>query len=302
MKKAICDKCNSLITIDESAPVTNCPHCKAQIFSDTVIKNYMRVLSNYRRRADIAFTNQADYQTAYKNYRSYYNLLDDNLAALVAVSIARIRCSTIHKITIKEAIDFLMDGSDKVEITSENVSTLSESFTKMKNDAKLIVDTFNEVKDLSNYSLNMYHDALEQYKYFLNKYLEIYQALNQFNKYLADNDVSLKEEIDNVDKLLKAKISVKDQNDKAHDFYNYKKQKVVEIFPAKKTFFRIHIALYIATGLGAVMSIIGLIFLSTLKDSNPAATFSVLVIGLLLFFGGYFVNHYITRKNKEKSS
>lgn len=301
MKKAICDKCNSLISIDESASITNCPHCKEQIFTDTVIKNYMRTLSNYRRRADIAFTNQADYQTAYKNYRSYYNLLDDNLAALVAVSIARIRCSTVNKITIKDAIDFLMEGSDKVEITFDNVSTLSESFAKMKKDARLIVDTFNEVKDLSNYSLSMYHDALEQYKYFLNCYLEIYQALDKFNKHLADNDVSLKEEINNVDRLLKEKVIVKDQSDKVHDFYNHKKQKVVEIFPAKKKFFRVHIALYIATGIGAIMSIIGLIFLSTLKD-NPAATFSVLVIGLLLFFGGYFVNHYLTRKNKEKSS
>ncbi|MCQ2787170.1 MAG: hypothetical protein MJ199_02080 [Bacilli bacterium] len=301
MKKAICDKCNSLIEIDESAPVTNCPNCKAQIFTDTVVKSYMRTLSNYRRRADIAFTNQADYQTAYKNYHSYYKLLDDNLAALVAVSIARIRCSTVNKITIKEAIDFIMDGSEKVEITFENINTLSESFTKMKKDAKLIVDTFNEVKDLSNYSLNMYHDALEQYKYFLSCYLKIYQALDKFNKYLADNDTSINEEISNVDKLLKEKVSVKDQSDKPHDFYNHKKQKVVEIFPAKKTFFWIHIALYIATGIGAVMSIIGLVFLSTLKD-NPAATFSVLVIGLLFFFGGYFVNHYLTRKNKEKSS
>lgn len=300
MRKAICDKCNTLITIDESSPTTNCPNCKAQIFTDTVTKNYLRTLSNFRRKADIAFTSQADYQTAYKNYRSYYKLLDDNLAALVAVSIARIRCTTVKNITIKEAIDFLVDGSDKVEITFDNINTLSESFVKMKNDAKLIVDTFNEVKDLSNYSLNMYHDALEQYKYFLSKYLEIYQALTKFNQYLAEKDVSLKEEIKGIDKLLKEKITVKNQDDKPHDFYNAKKQKVFELFPPKKKFFRIHIMLYIATGIGAIMSIIGFIFLSTLKD-NPAATFSVLVIGLLFFFGGYFVNHYLTRKNKEKA-
>lgn len=300
MRKAICDKCNSLIAVDESTPMTNCPNCKAQIFTDTVIKNYMRVLSNYRRKADIAFTNQADYQTAYKNYKLYYNLLEENLAALVAVPIARIRCSTVHKITIKEAIDFLMDGSSKVEITFDNVNTLSESLVKMKNDAKLIVDTFNEVKEQSNYALSMYHDALEQYKYFLTKYLEIYNGLDKFNKYLANNDTAIKEEINNVDRLLKEKVTVKDTNDKQHDFYNDKKVKVVEIFPAKKKFFRIHVALYVATGIGAIMSIIGLIFLSTLKD-NVAATVSVLVIGLLLFFGGYFVNHYLTRKNKENS-
>lgn len=301
MKKGICDKCNSLISIDESAPMGNCPNCKAQIFTDTVIKNYMRVLSTYRRKADIAFTSQADYQAAYKNYKLYYNLLEENLAALVAVSIARIRCSTINNITIKEAIDFLIDGSDKVEITFENVNTLSDSLGKMKKDAKLIVDTFNEVKDLSNYSLKMYHDALEQYKYLLNKYLEIYEGLDKFNKHLGYNDITIKEEIADVDKMLKQNVTVKDTSDQPHDFYNAKHVKVVEIFPMKKTFFKIHIALYIATGIGAVMSIIGLIFLSTLKD-NPAATISVLVIGLLFFFGGYFVNHYLTRKNKEQSN
>lgn len=300
MRKAVCDKCNSLITIEESSPVTNCPHCKAQIFSDTVIKNYLRLLSIYRRKADIAFTNQADYQTAYKNYKLYYNLLDDNLAALVAVSIARIRCSTVKKITVKEAIDFLLDGSEKVEITYDNVATLSDSLTKMKNDAKLIVDTFNEVKSLSNYALSMYHDALEQYKYFLSKYLEIYNGLDKFNKNLAHNDITIKEEIKDVDRMLKEKVTVKDPNDKPHDFYNDKKVKVVEIFPMKKKFFMMHIILYVITGLGAIMSIIGFVFLSTLKD-QPAVTFSILVIGLLFFFGGYFINHYITRKNKEQS-
>lgn len=300
MRKAICDKCNSLITIDESTPVGNCPNCKAQIFSDTVIKNYMRVLSNYRRKADIAFTNQADYQTAYKNYKLYYNLLEENLAALVAVSIARIRCSTINNITIKDAIDFLIDGSDKVEITFDNVNTLSDSLVKMKNDAKLVVDTFKEVRDLSNYSLKMYHEALEQYKYFLNKYLEIYNGLDKFNQYLANNDVTLKEEISGVDKLLKENITVKDQNDRPHDFYNDKKVKVVEIFPSKKHFFKIHIALYIVTGVGAIMSLIGFIFLWTMRDKQ-AVTLPVLIIGLLFFFGGYFINHYLTRKNKENS-
>ena len=298
MKKAICDKCNSLISIDESAPTTNCPNCKAQIFTDTVRKNYLNALSNYRRKADLAFTSQADYVSAYKNYKLYYNLIDDNLAALVAVAIARIRCSTVSKIFIKEAIDFVIDGSEKVEITFENVNTLNDSLGKMKDDAKRIVDTFNEVKSLSNYALNMYHDALEQYKYFLNKYLEIYQGLDKFNQYLTYNEAKLKEEISGVNKLLKEKVEVKDNSDKPHDFYNAKKEKVVEIFPKKTKFFKIHIALYIVTAIGAIMSIIGFIFLWTMKN-NPAATFSVLVIGLLFFFGGYFVNHYLTRKNKD---
>lgn len=300
IQKALCDKCNTLFTVDSTSPTTNCPHCKAQVFTETVTKNYLRTLSTYRRKADIAFTSQADYQTAYKNYKAYYHLIDDNLAALMAVSIACIRCSTVNKITIKEAIDFLMDGSDKVEITFENVNTLSDSLQKMKKDAKRIVDSFNEVKNLSNYALNMYKDSLEQYKYFLNKYLDIYKGLDKFNQYLASNDVTIKEEIADIDKLLKEKVEVKDPSNQPHDFYNDKKEKVVEIFPMKKRFFQIHVLLYIATGIGAIMSLIGFIFLWTLKN-NPVATFSVLSIGLIFFFGGYFTNHYITRKNKENS-
>ena len=200
MKKAICDKCNSLITIDESSPTTNCPKCKAQIFTDTVIKNYLKTISTYRRKADLAFTNLANYQEAYRNYKLYYNLLNDNLGALLAVGIARIRCSTVHKIFIHEAIDFVIDGSDKVEINYENVNVLNDSLTKMKSDAKLIVDTFNEVKSVSKYALKMYHEALEQYKYFLTKYLELYKGLDKFNKYLANNDVTINEEISNYTK------------------------------------------------------------------------------------------------------
>ena len=176
MKKAICDKCNHLIEIDESQPMNNCPNCKEQIFTDTVVKNYQRQLSVYRHKADVAFTSKANYQNAYLNYKLFYSLNDDNLAALLSVSIARIRCSNFKKIFVKEAIDFLMDGSSKVEIGEENINVLSESLTRMKDDIKLIVDTFNHVKDLSNYSLSMYHDALEQNKYFLTKYLEIYNS------------------------------------------------------------------------------------------------------------------------------
>ena len=299
MKKAICNKCNSLIVIDESDHITNCPNCKEQIFTIDVIKNFMKTVSTYRRKADLAFTSKGDYVEAYKNYKLYYRLMDDNLAALVAVAISLIRCSTVKKITIKEASDFVIDGSGKVEVTYDNVNTLSDSLEKMKKDAKLVVDTFSEVKNLSNYSLNLYHDALEQYKYFLNKYLEIYNGLDKFNKYLATTDIALKEEINGVNKLLKEKVEVKDSSDAPHDFYNAKKQKVVEVFPKKEKSFKIHILLYILTGIGAVLSIIGLVFVGTLKN-NPAATYSTLVIGFLLFFGGYFVNHYLTRKNKEK--
>ena len=299
MKKAICDKCNSVIIIDESDHITNCPNCKEQIFTIDAIKNFMKTVSNYRRKADLAFTSKGDYINAYRNYKSYYQLMDDNLAALMAVSISLIRCSTIKKITIKEASDFLLDGSDKVEVTYDNVNTLNDSLIKMKNDAKLVVDTFNEVKNLSNYSLNLYHEALEQYKYFLNKYLEIFKALDKFNQYLTDNETTLNEEISRVDQLLKEKVDVKNDSDAPHDFYNNKKQKVVEIFPKKEKSFKLRIFLYALTGIGAVLSIIGLVFVGTLKN-NPAATYSTLVVGFLLFFGGYFVNHYLGRKNKEK--
>ncbi|MCQ2792275.1 MAG: hypothetical protein MJ208_01995 [Bacilli bacterium] len=298
MRKAICHKCNSLIEIDESGSTTNCPNCKEQIFTDTVIKNYLKAVATYRRKADIAFSSQGDYPKAYKNYQQFYRLREDDLTALVSVAITQIRCSTINKITIKEATDFLLKGSDKIEINANNINILNDALTKMKNDAKRVVNTFNEVKDKSNYALSLYHEALKQYQYYLKAYLSIYNALNQFNQYLSMKKDDIDIEINDINKLLKEDVKVADSKKEAHDFYNDKNEKVTEIFPNKKKFFCVHIGLYVATGVGAILSILGLIFLSV--KVNQIATLVILCVGLLSFFGGYFINHYLTGKNKEK--
>ncbi len=298
MKKAICDKCNSLIEIDESNSMVNCPKCNEQLFTDSVIKNYYSHLSMYRHKADSAFVNLADYELAYKNYKLYYNLNDADLGALLAVSISLIRCSNFKKITIKDAIDFTIEGSEKVEITFDNVNTLNESLGKMKKDVKLIVDTFNEVKDESLYALNMYQEAIKQNIYFLKKLLEIYLGLDQFNKYLSFNESSLNGEINGLEKLLKEKINVKNNNNAPHDFYDKENKLITKIFVGKKKMFQIRKLLIVATVIGAILSVVGLILVPSLKE-NPVASYVVLSIGLLFFFGGYFLNHYLTRKNKQ---
>lgn len=299
MKKAICSKCKSLIMVDQTVPTLKCPNCGEQILTETAIKYYYDTISAYRRKADIAFKQKADYETAFTSYDLLHQMVNDDLGILILLVLSKLRSSTMHSITIKEATDLLLKGSDTVEITYDNVNVLSDFFIRIREDAKIIVDAFKAQANKSQYALNQYHEALKQYEYYLKAYLDIYHALDKMNQYLKDSTELINDEIKATNSSLKEKITPEKSESTKHEFFDENGKFIDHIFKNKIKSFKLHLALYAVTGVGLILSILGLIFIATMRDNIPA-TVITLCLGLPMLFGGYFINHYLTYTKPRK--
>ena len=68
MKRGICNKCESLIELDETESSIECPNCHERIFTETAVKNYYRAINTYNKKGEVALLGSTNYQYAYKNY------------------------------------------------------------------------------------------------------------------------------------------------------------------------------------------------------------------------------------------
>ncbi|MCQ2794089.1 MAG: hypothetical protein MJ207_01810 [Bacilli bacterium] len=296
MQKAICPKCQSVISIDEKMTAFTCPNCQEQVFTDSAIKHLAKTINAYKRRGEIALLGSSDYPKAFTLYSSLAKIVPEDLTVLLSVTISKLYCTNLHEIHIKEATDLLLKGSDKVEIGEKNASVLGEYLMRIREDINKAIEAFKLHANKSNYALNLYHTALKQYIDYLKADLSIYEALSKYRSSFLENDKVINEEIKRVNDLLKEKITVKNASNDKHDFYNAKGEVIVDIYPNTKKLYKIRMYLYGVVGLGVILSIIGLILLSV-KDMNPLATYLVLGIGLTFFIGGYFVGHHLRSKN-----
>ena len=162
MRRGICSRCNSLIELDEKESNFECPNCHERIFTDSAIKNYYRAVRTYDKKAEIALLGSTDYPLAFKNYSLLHELVEKDLGVLFNMAIAKLYCSNLHEIHLKEATDLILKGSDKVEIGQDNVKNLSDALIRVRKDAKKLVDAFKLVANESNYALNLYHQAFLQ--------------------------------------------------------------------------------------------------------------------------------------------
>lgn len=295
MSRGICSKCNSLIEIDPKESSLECPNCHEQIFTETAMKNFARAVTMYNKKGEVALLGSTNYPEAYKNYSQLLKLMEKDLGALINTTIARLYCSTLHEIHLKEATDILLNGSDKVEISQDNVAFLSDSLSRIRFDAKKLVDAFKQVKSESNYALNLYHQALNEYIYYLKAYLDIYDAMGELNKYFKESKELLNDEINESQKALNENVTIKNQISEKHDFYDTKHNVISDIYPNMKKMYKARMILYGVMGLGAILAIIGFIFLG--MKMNPILTYLILGFGLAFFIGGYFIAHHLRSKN-----
>ena len=299
MIKAICPKCNSLILVNEKDNQIKCPNCQEEIFVSSAAKLFEKAVLTSKRKAEMCLVNKSDYEAAFTHYSMFLKLCENSLVALSGATIAKLFCSNLHRVTIKDATDILLKGSDKITISEDNAHELSEFLQKMRIDAYSIVDAFKQYKEESNYAYNLYLQALNEYKYFLKAYIDIYKALDKYNKFFADKLEDLNDDVKKVDTLLKEKVNVKNPSKEKHDFI--KDNKVInDIFPSNYRMFKISIALYTAMFIGIVLAIVGIVLLS--KDVNVAVKVILVVGGMALLIGGYFINHYLREKNKKKNN
>lgn len=295
MRKGICPKCNELIEVDENVNPYFCPKCHAQINSIDCIKTFNRTVNALKRKGEIAFAGSTEYQKAYEAYSNLLKLADDVLVVLTSTAISRLYCTDLHHIYIREATNILVNGSSKVEINNNNAKTLSEFLKKFREDCLLIITSFSTYKTQSKYALNLYHQALEEYIYFLNYYLDIYNAMDKLNKLFVEGSDVIKEEIKKAQEKLKEKVGVSNSSEAKHDFLDINNKVVTNIFPNKKNIFITRMILYGTMGIGFILSIIGLILLSTNENKTVAGI--VLGIGLVMFVGSYFIGHNLKSKN-----
>lgn len=297
MQKAICPKCQSLIEIDETMTAFSCPNCHEQVFTDSAIKNLIRAVRVYKKKGETALLGSTNYKEAFKYYSLLYEIVPEDLETLMSLVVAKLYTSTLHEIHIKEATDILLKGSDLVEINPENVYNLSEALSKIRLDIKKIVESLKAVASVSNYALNLYRTALSEYQYYLEADLSIYQALDKLNKEFIEKDELLNKEIADVKARLNEKITVKDQSNTKHDFYDDKHNVITNVFPDMSKIYKTRMVLYGVMGVGALIAILGLVFLALKDKIHPAITYVTLGVGLVLFIGGYFVGHYLRSKN-----
>lgn len=295
MSKGICPKCQSLLTVNNNDSAFICPNCHEQILTTSAIKMYQRAIMAYSRKGEANLMGSSNYEAAYKNYVMLHRLKDDDLNVLYNVVISRIYCSTLHKLYIQEATDILLQGSDKVEIGQDNISSLSTYLTKIRTSSKLIVDELKKYASESQYALNMYHLAVKEYQYYVKAYLSIYEALDALNQYLEESKELLNEEINKAQIELDKKIEVKIASDEKHPFYDEFHKEINSVFPNNNKMYKTRIVFFALMGIGFVLSIIGLIMLGTGFD-NVIAKYLILAIGLLLFIGGYFIQHNLRAK------
>lgn len=293
MKKAICNKCNKLIRVDEKQMLVECPECHEQINSEETIKQYNRTVNLYKKRAELAFLGSTDYPKAFDYYSKLLGYAENALTVLTAISLAKLYCSNLHNVTIKEATDILIKGSDKVEINNDNVKLLSEFLKKFKEDSLLIIKSLSNYKSKSKYSYNLYLKAVNEYIYYLNAYLDIYNSLDKLNKYFVENKEMIDEAIKSANDLLNEKVNIKNNSETKIEYFNNKHKPVIDIFPNYKLIYKIRMCLYGSMGVGFILAIVGLIMLSTNKG---LASSLIAGIGLAIFIGSYFAGHYLRRK------
>lgn len=296
MRKAICPKCEKLINIDENAGLIECPECHQQIIGMEAIKHFNRLANVYKRNAEVAFLGSTQYQKAYDNYSKLLTLAPNILNVLTGTSLSRLYCSDLHNIYIKEATDILLKGSDNVEIGEDNAKLLSEFLKKFKEDCLLIISSTSKYKSESKYSYNIYIKAINEFIYYLNAYLDIYNSLNKFNSHFSETKDSINKELESAKKLLNEKVIIKNNSESKQEYKDEKNKPVINIFPNKKKIYIMRMCLYGTMGLGFISAIVGLILLSTNQNDKIIPSL-VAALGLGIFIGSYFVGNYLRRKN-----
>jgi len=295
MQKGICPKCNKLIHLDESQPMNECSECHQQIATIDSIKSYNRSVNFLKRKAEMAFLGSTEYKKSYEYYSKLLELVDNALTVLTATSLSKLYCSNLHNVHIKEATDILLKGSDKVEINNNNAKLLSEFLKKFKEDCLLIISSLSKYKSESKYSYNIYVKAVNEYLYYLNAYLEIYNAMDKLNSSFVENKDAINKEIESAKKLLKEKIKVNNDIETKQVYKNEKGKEIIDIFPNKKKIHNIRMSLYGCMGIGFITAIVGLILIST--SSNKLAPSLVASGGLGIFIASYFIGNYLRRKH-----
>jgi len=296
MVKGICPKCNSIIAIDPSSTNLECPNCHEHILTESAVKSFNRTYNVLKRKAELNMVNMTDYEAAYKNYKQLFAMENTILNNLCGVILSCLYCSNMHKITIREATNALLKGSENVTISKDNVTILSDFLTKVREDSKMIVNAFAAHKEESNYALRMYETAVNEYIYYLDGYIQIFNNLDKYNVYLKEGLELLNEELSGAKKMLTKKVKVKNDTNEPHKFVGLDGKEIIDIFPNKKKAYKITLALLSVVGIGAILSITGLI-LATNKSIPNAVKYSVLGVGLVMFIGGYFLRHSIVDKN-----